>query len=37
MSHRYPEPLLETLGWDRRRPMADLVYQDTWGRAVPTP
>jgi len=33
----YPEPLLETLGWDRRRPMADLVYQDTWGRAVPTP
>ena len=33
----YPEPLLETLGWDRRRPMADLVFQDTWGRAVPTP
>ncbi|AUB85549.1 5,6-dimethylbenzimidazole synthase [Candidatus Thiodictyon syntrophicum] len=33
----YPEPMLETLGWDRRRPMADLVYQDTWGRAVPTP
>ena len=33
----YPEPMLETLGWDRRRPLADLVFQDTWGQAVPTP
>lgn len=49
MNHRYPDPevtavyraiyerLLETLGRDRRRPMADLVFQDTWGRAAPAP
>jgi 5,6-dimethylbenzimidazole synthase len=28
----YPEPMLETLGWDRRRPLVDLVFEDTWGR-----
>ncbi len=33
----YPEPLLETLGWDSRRPLTDLVFHDTWGRTVPAP
>ncbi|WP_295392448.1 5,6-dimethylbenzimidazole synthase [uncultured Thiodictyon sp.] len=31
------EPLLETLGWDQRRPMADLIFENTWGQTVPAP
>ncbi|WP_017941828.1 MULTISPECIES: 5,6-dimethylbenzimidazole synthase [unclassified Thioalkalivibrio] len=27
----YDRPMLETAGWDRRRPLADLVFQDRWG------
>jgi 5,6-dimethylbenzimidazole synthase len=28
----YPEPLLETMGWDRRRVLADLIFEDQWGQ-----
>jgi len=28
----YPEPMLETLGWDSRRSLTELVFRDTWGR-----
>jgi 5,6-dimethylbenzimidazole synthase len=27
----YPGPMLESEGWDRRRPLSDMVYEDTWG------
>lgn len=30
----YPRPMLETLGWDRRRSLAELVFDDRWGRAA---
>ncbi len=26
----YPEPLLETVGWDSRRPLDTLVFENTW-------
>ncbi len=29
----YPAPMLETEGWDSRRKLQDLVYQDRWGDA----
>ena len=28
----YPEPMLQTEGWDTRRPLSGMVYEDTWGR-----
>lgn len=33
----YPAPMLETLGWDTRRPLADLVFENTWGRLAGAP
>jgi 5,6-dimethylbenzimidazole synthase len=27
----YPAPMLEVEGWDKRRPLSDLIYEDTWG------
>ncbi|WP_018882045.1 MULTISPECIES: 5,6-dimethylbenzimidazole synthase [unclassified Thioalkalivibrio] len=27
----YDRPMLETAGWDRRRPLEELVFQDRWG------
>jgi 5,6-dimethylbenzimidazole synthase len=27
----YPAPMLETEGWDKRRPLSGMVYEDTWG------
>ncbi|WP_019568266.1 5,6-dimethylbenzimidazole synthase [Thioalkalivibrio sp. ALMg13-2] len=36
----YDRPMLETAGWDTRRPLEDLVFQDRWGApcelALPT-
>jgi len=29
----YPEPMLETQGWDSLRSLGDLVFRDAWGRA----
>ena len=29
----YPAPMLELEGWTRGRPLAELVYEDQWGRA----
>ena len=31
----YERPMLEDEGWDTRRPLADLVWQDGWGREPP--
>jgi 5,6-dimethylbenzimidazole synthase len=28
----YPAPMLEAEAWDRRRPLAEMVYEDAWGR-----
>ena len=28
----YPAPMLEMEGWDERRRLADLMYEDAWGR-----
>ena len=33
----YERPMLEDEGWDSRRPLADLVWQDRWGRPAPAP
>lgn len=30
----YERPMLETAGWDTRRPLEDLVYEDHWGRSA---
>jgi adenosylcobyric acid synthase len=27
----YPAPMLETEGWDQRRLLSDIVYEDSWG------
>jgi 5,6-dimethylbenzimidazole synthase len=27
----YDAPMLETAGWDRRRALDELIYQDRWG------
>ena len=29
----YPAPMLELEGWDQRRPLAELLYEDCWGAA----
>jgi len=26
----YPAPMLETEGWDKRRNMSEIVFQDVW-------
>ncbi len=31
----YPAPMLEIEGWDRRRSLSDIVYEDTWGNGTP--
>lgn len=31
----YPEPLLETVGWDTRRPIEEMVSENGWGRPAP--
>jgi 5,6-dimethylbenzimidazole synthase len=31
----YPEPMLETLGWDKRRDIRTILFQDQWGREIP--
>ncbi|WP_317203289.1 5,6-dimethylbenzimidazole synthase [Janthinobacterium sp.] len=28
----YPAPMLETEGWDQRRALSELVYENAWGR-----
>jgi 5,6-dimethylbenzimidazole synthase len=28
----YPAPMLEVEGWDKRRPLSGLVYEDVWGK-----
>jgi 5,6-dimethylbenzimidazole synthase len=28
----YPAPMLEAERWDVRRPLSDMVYEDTWGK-----
>jgi 5,6-dimethylbenzimidazole synthase len=28
----YPTPMLEAEGWDKRRPLRDMMYEDSWGR-----
>jgi len=28
----YPAPMLELEGWTRGRPLAELLYEDQWGR-----
>lgn len=37
----YAKPMLEEEGWDVRRPLADMLYEDAWGRpatfAAPAP
>ena len=31
VSEFYPAPMLEMEGWDKRRLLSDIVYQDSWG------
>lgn len=31
----YPAPMLELEGWDRRRELAEILYQDRWGQPAP--
>lgn len=33
----YDEPMLETEGWDTRRPLEELVFEDRWGQAGSKP
>ncbi|MFC0252595.1 5,6-dimethylbenzimidazole synthase [Massilia consociata] len=33
----YPAPMLEAEGWDRRRALSGMLYEDSWGKAAPTP
>lgn len=33
----YDEPMLETEGWDTRRSLDELVFEDRWGNAASTP
>jgi len=30
----YPEPMLETKGWDKRRELHELVYENSWNNTV---
>ena len=30
----YPAPMLELEGWDQRRPLEELLYEDSWGTAA---
>jgi len=32
VEHFYPAPMLEAEGWDKRRPLSGMVYEDTWGK-----
>ena len=31
----YPAPMLEMEGWDKRQPVASLIYEDRWGNTAP--
>ncbi|QGZ38182.1 cob(II)yrinic acid a,c-diamide reductase [Pseudoduganella flava] len=31
----YPAPMLEVEAWDKRRPLAEMVYEDAWGHIPP--
>ncbi|MDC8757881.1 5,6-dimethylbenzimidazole synthase [Janthinobacterium fluminis] len=31
----YPAPMLETEGWDKRRALSELVYENSWGQLPP--
>jgi 5,6-dimethylbenzimidazole synthase len=33
----YPEPMLETEGWDRRRELNDILFEDVWENAGGNP
>lgn len=33
----YPEPMLQTERWDKRRDLSDLVFQDVWGAEASLP
>ncbi|MDP2035542.1 MAG: 5,6-dimethylbenzimidazole synthase [Polaromonas sp.] len=33
----YTEPMLQTEKWARRAPLADMIFEDLWGRAAPDP
>ncbi|WP_028492261.1 5,6-dimethylbenzimidazole synthase [Thioalkalivibrio sp. ALE19] len=33
----YDEPMLQTEGWDTRRPLEELVFEDRWGQSASTP
>lgn len=28
----YPQPMLETEGWDQRRPLGELIFENRWGQ-----
>jgi 5,6-dimethylbenzimidazole synthase len=30
----YPAPMLEAEGWDKRRPLSAMTYEDTWGKSA---
>jgi 5,6-dimethylbenzimidazole synthase len=30
----YPAPMLEAEGWDKRRPLSAMMYEDTWGKSA---
>lgn len=32
VEHFYPEPMLQTEGWDSKRKMEELVYENAWGK-----
>ena len=34
VSEFYPAPMLETEGWDTRRALGELVYENSWGQTV---
>ena len=31
----YPAPMLETEGWDQRRALQELIYENSWGNVRP--
>jgi 5,6-dimethylbenzimidazole synthase len=33
----YPEPMLQTAGWDRRRPLAGILFENRWGSPAGAP
>lgn len=33
----YPAPMLEAEGWDQRRPLSAMIFEDSWGNPAPQP